>query len=769
MAWTKFDAHVRTFGLLPTYVSQLIGEHLPADGGHIRCPDPGHRDTNPSLMVYGDHAYCFSCHTTWQSPTELLTTLAGTDLEGVIRSLSRFDDRLTIGMTHTAEKPKGPYVGRPGTQSFEPASPSFAEHAEHLQRLADRLHAYLVTSNSEGARRARRIIADRDLEGVIDPFNLGYWPGNDVALLELSRESGLLDQDTDLGSLLARIGVVNADGRSLYQRRITFPFGTRRHETTFLIGMRTGSAKSKYINPKESLLYSKRAYLAGLEKLDLDAARRDGVTLVEGVADLARLYLHGDRRTLALSGTALTAKHLGLLYSLGIRDVTLMLDGDEAGTKNAIASANKMLAFEGTADRDGHHLENVKDWFRPTIVVLPDGLDPDDALKDRSLEDVLSTRRSPFDTLRAIEETTPAWLVTEGRNPLSYLMQHTTRIPGSTEVVERIAQRPVGERSHSQVWASLPGRALIEEGQTIRTPIGIQPTLFATRTRGPGYELDGGTLRRLSDEDPRVRIVGLDSPLEIALNVPHRKHPARFETLEPGGELDDEVAGMIIDGAMRIMRTDADRSVWNIKGLSEAKIHTTSPWLIEHLGSEAQRHEHKRAYFALQQQDFLATRIDALGLSDPDELAATLASLPPERRELYRSSLLMHLKMLNALRDRAERWTHGRALIESGLGIFEGLMLDTGGVRKGLEQIIGPTDVPDTLPDVATAEQWISEAFQVPFDGTPTFMTDELLDLRRLPTTLHQRADPRYDEAIQTFAFRGYMLTSPPSTASAQR
>ena len=46
-----------------TLAEQVAVEHILATNGgaKVRCVAPTHRDTNPSMRLYGDHVHCFSC------------------------------------------------------------------------------------------------------------------------------------------------------------------------------------------------------------------------------------------------------------------------------------------------------------------------------------------------------------------------------------------------------------------------------------------------------------------------------------------------------------------------------------------------------------------------------------------------------------------------------------------------------------------------------------------------------------------------------------
>jgi DNA primase catalytic core len=111
---------------------------------------------------------------------------------------------------------------------------------------------------------------------------------------------------------------------------------------TFIIRERTGkpcafssrnlstSASWKYIHSGESPIFQKKDILSGLD-LALKVARREGLYIVEGDSDRFSVLANGHQNVAACVGTALTASHLNTIKHIGINDVYLCLDWDDAG------------------------------------------------------------------------------------------------------------------------------------------------------------------------------------------------------------------------------------------------------------------------------------------------------------------------------------------------------------------------------------------------------------------------------------------------------
>ena len=98
------------------------------------------------------------------------------------------------------------------------------------------------------------------------------------------------------------------------------------------------ASSAKYLNSPETDLYHKSEILFGMD-LAKDAIRTRGFTmLVEGQIDVLLAHQAGFTNAVALSGTALTSRHLGLMKRFS-ENLMLVLDADPAGLKATARSA----------------------------------------------------------------------------------------------------------------------------------------------------------------------------------------------------------------------------------------------------------------------------------------------------------------------------------------------------------------------------------------------------------------------------------------------
>ena len=118
---------------------------------------------------------------------------------------------------------------------------------------------------------------------------------------------------------------------------------------------------AKYINSPQTQVYNKSKVLYGLHLTKNDISKSDSAIIVEGYIDFLQLYQSEVKNIVAVSGTAFTDGHAHLLKRL-TKNVLIAYDGDSAGVSSAVKAGFVLL----------------KNGMNPSIIRIPDGLDPDD-------------------------------------------------------------------------------------------------------------------------------------------------------------------------------------------------------------------------------------------------------------------------------------------------------------------------------------------------------------------------------------------------------
>ena len=158
-------------------------------------------------------------------------------------------------------------------------------------------------------------------------------------LEELSRKNGWDLRDLENAGLLA----TTADKTRKYdffRGRIVFPIRNDRGQTIGFGGrvykIEDVSRKEipKFINPRETVIYSKSRVLFNYDRARAAIVGSGDVVVVEGYMDALSLASAGIENVVAVAGTAMTPEHVKLL-SKSARRAFLCFDSDSAGQKAA--------------------------------------------------------------------------------------------------------------------------------------------------------------------------------------------------------------------------------------------------------------------------------------------------------------------------------------------------------------------------------------------------------------------------------------------------
>jgi len=332
------------------------------------------------------------------------------------------------------------------------AGPREAEQEDERARLLAVLEAssrfFEAQLAAAGGQEARRYLDKRGLTlGAIGRFRLGYAPAARSALREHLAKAGFTAADMAAsGMLISGDDIPVAYDR--FRHRVMFPIRDVRGRIIAFGGRALDpDAPAKYLNSPETPLFHKGAILYNADQARTAAHDRRQVIAVEGYMDAIALSEAGFPQTVAPLGTALTEEQLKLLWRMAPEPV-LCFDGDAAGRRAAFRAVETVLP-------------HLRPGFSVQFAFLPEGLDPDDLIRQYgapAFQDILDTRLSPlFDVLIEREERQgePA-LTPEQRASLDARLQ---------ALVARIADRGVRAQYERELretlWAK--NRKLVRE------------------------------------------------------------------------------------------------------------------------------------------------------------------------------------------------------------------------------------------------------------------------------------------------------------------
>ena len=238
-----------------------------------------------------------------------------------------------------------------------------------LKIMNDCAHFYLNNLNSGKADEHIAYIMKRQIpSNIVRSFGLGASLNfNDLPKFLLSK--GYSKQDIlDSGT----VNEVNGRLTDAQGGRLIFPVINAMDEVVAFGGRVLKKTDfAKYKNTKETLLFNKSKTLYNinlLKKLRKTQTIKE-VIMVEGYMDTISLYQAGFKNVVASMGTSLTQEQARLIKRYA-DTIYISYDGDGAGQK-ANMRGLEILKDEGL---------NVK------VVPLPEGLDPDDVIKQRGAE-----------------------------------------------------------------------------------------------------------------------------------------------------------------------------------------------------------------------------------------------------------------------------------------------------------------------------------------------------------------------------------------------
>ena len=236
-----------------------------------------------------------------------------------------------------------------------------------LHQTAMRLYHHILM-NTPAGEPARRYLKKRGLtQELIDQFNLGYAPKEEVLKVVLEKEG----HDYQL---LRRSGLFteNRDG-SLHDRffdRVMFPLKDGQGRPVAFSGrlLQKSADSPKYLNSPETPIFNKRRLIFNFD-LAKKAARENGkLLLFEGYMDVISAYGAGVSNGIASMGTSLTDEQLSMIVKT-TNQLDICYDGDAPG-QNAIERALKLIEASPVANQ-----------LRLRVVQLPTGQDPDEYIQ----------------------------------------------------------------------------------------------------------------------------------------------------------------------------------------------------------------------------------------------------------------------------------------------------------------------------------------------------------------------------------------------------
>lgn len=305
---------------------------------------PFHTEKTPSFMVNPARQifHCFGCNT-------------GGDLISFLMKYENipFGEALRI------------LADRAGIQLKEHRGDRKAlEHEEQLRNALGEAASFFEKTLRTPKSPAAAYLSTRGVsEASIATFQIGAAPAGWDGLRRHLGRAGFSED-------IIRSAGLTVEGKrgpyDMFRNRLMFPIASANGSIIAFGGRALDDSMPKYINSPETAVFRKSETLYGLAQARQEIRSRDQVLIVEGYLDVIVCHQYGFPHAVAPLGTALTPGHLTRLRKLTDRAV-LLFDGDPAGIAAAKKSLPLMLAHA----------------FRVSLLVLPQGEDPDSYLRSQ--------------------------------------------------------------------------------------------------------------------------------------------------------------------------------------------------------------------------------------------------------------------------------------------------------------------------------------------------------------------------------------------------
>lgn len=334
-------------------IAEIVGQFvadLKKSGSSYRAKSPFTEEKTPSFYVVPSKGI-YKCFSSGKGGGVIgfLQELKGWSFPEAIEYLAKYY-HIEIEYEKATEEQKEAATSR--LQYLKMNKAANAYFIKHVKDLADDHPA-----NSQLSRFSN--------ETAIE-FQVGYTGADPVFLYNKIKEQGLVKDAEDIGL----VQLWQGNYQDVFRNRVTFPIHDRLGNIVAFGGRALGDDKPKYLNSKDSPIFSKGKLLYGFFQAQRSIRNTDTAYLTEGYTDVIAMHEIDLPNTVATLGTALTDHHVASLKK-HCKTIVLVRDGDAAGLKAARRDMELILAA----------------GMQCGIVMLPEGKDPFDLAHDMEIDD----------------------------------------------------------------------------------------------------------------------------------------------------------------------------------------------------------------------------------------------------------------------------------------------------------------------------------------------------------------------------------------------
>lgn len=422
-------------------IVDVIGEHvqLTKQGRNFLGLCPFHGEKTPSFSVSPEKQifHCFGCNA-GGNVFSFLMDLEGFSFQEVAAKLAnRANIDLGMDLADVEKKKSVP---------------------DSLQQMIDahdvltKFYHHLLVNTKDGQHALEYLLNRGFTLPIIEKFQIGYSLSSwDIAVKFLAKRK----YDA---TLMERAGlIIKSDKENKYfdrfRDRIIFPIIDRKGNTVAFSGRALEDNHPKYLNSPETPIFNKSSTLYNFYSARSSIRKSQQAVLFEGFADVIAASRAGIENGVATMGTSLTDEHVSILKR-NSQTITICYDSDSAGIEAAF--------------RAGQLLTKARCQVK--VVVLPDGLDPDDYVNqygEEKLQNEILHNALPYMGFKLIYYRRGKNLQNEGDK-----LEYIEKVLGEIAKLEKIVEKDLYIRQLSSEF-SISLEALKQQEQQLADSLQI--------------------------------------------------------------------------------------------------------------------------------------------------------------------------------------------------------------------------------------------------------------------------------------------------------
>jgi DNA primase len=358
------------------------------------------------------------------------------------------------------------------------------QRTESLMLVSEFAQKFFVDSllhTDEGQNLGLAYLHSRGLDDeTIERFGLGWAPSGWTAFTDAALAAGYKSEYL----VEAGLCIESENGRvtDRFHERAMFPIHSLAGRVIAYSGrtLHNDGNIAKYVNSPETPIYTKSRALYGIWLAKGDISKADKCLLAEGNVDVVSMHQLGLRNVVASCGTSLTEEQIRIIKKF-TNNITVMYDGDKAGIHAAQRAIGMIL----------------KEGMNVSLVLFPDGDDPDSFCRKHTLEEVkafISENETDFVSYMALVNPVPANDPLGRANLINEIADTIALIPDAVKrsvFVDALAQRfgvetrIIFERINADRAKMFEDERKEAERARRRAEAGLQPDYDPARPEAP--------------------------------------------------------------------------------------------------------------------------------------------------------------------------------------------------------------------------------------------------------------------------------------------